>query len=128
MMNKPAITTVLKLNATTSMAAGILLVLGGQWLAPWFGELSALVYQIVGAGLCVFAALVWFVQRHLPGSRAWIGMIFILDLAWLIATPIVMALFYDSISLLLHALLAITFVIVGLYAYCEYKAIHSLGA
>lgn len=118
-MKIPSLFLVLSLNAVTSAAAGVLMLLLPGWVAELFGQVPAWVCQWVGAGLLLFGLGVGYTARQLPHRWSATQWILALDVAWLLATPIVMVVFASHLSLLGHILLLLVAGMVLWYAWWE---------
>lgn len=118
-MKTPSLFLVLSLNAITSALAGVLMLLLPGWVAELFGHVPAWICQWVGAGLLLFALGVGYIARQLPHSWSATQWILALDVAWLLATPIVMVVFAGYLSLLGHIVLLLVAVMVFWYAWWE---------
>jgi hypothetical protein len=119
-MNLPDLSTTLLVNLTLSALSGAVLVAGGHWVAPVLGTVPVWVYQLLGAGLLLFALGVFCVYRKLPESQPWVIAIFALDLLWVLATPLVMVVFYPLLTVWAHSLLVATAVLVTFFAFLEW--------
>ncbi len=118
-MQTPSLSLVLTLNAITSGVVGLITLLVPTVIAGLFGEVPAWVCQLVGAGLLIFGLGVGYIVWKLPQSWHLTRWILMLDIAWLVATPIVMLVFARNLSLLGHILLVLTAGIVLWYAWWE---------
>lgn len=79
-MNK--LRNVLKINAISSAAAGLLLVGFPGYIAGLFG--ASLQWPFVAAGLFLiaFAAFVWVQGRQATPPKGWVKLIIVLDIIW----------------------------------------------
>lgn len=118
-MKIPSLFLVLSLNAITSALAGVLMLLLPGWVAELFGQVPAWVCQWVGAGLLLFALGVGYIARQLPHNWSAARGILALDVAWLLATPVVMVVFSNHLSSLGHLLLLLVAAMVLWYAWWE---------
>lgn len=118
-MKNPSLFLVLSLNALTSALAGVLLLLLPGWVAELLGQVPAWICQWVGAGLLLFGLGVGYIAWQLPHNWSATRWILVLDLAWLVATPIVMLVFASHLSLLGNMLLVLVAGIVFWYARWE---------
>ena len=118
-MKTPSLSLVLNLNAVTSGLAGLLLILAPGWVAGLFGQVPAWICQAVGAGLLLFGIVVGCIALKLPQYFRLTRWILALDIAWLVATPVVMLVFAGYLSLPGHILLVLTAGVVLWYAWWE---------
>lgn len=102
------------LNALMSGTSGGLLLLVPETVGAWLGWQMPLVYQIVGAGLLLFAAsLLWIagdVEARRPAARA----ASLADFAWVGLTPVVCWLLWPQLTVLGVAMLVAVAVLVEL--------------
>lgn len=119
--NTPSLRNALLLDAVVSTAAGLLMLLGAQWLAPILGLPQAL---LVWAGVAIFpfVALLVFLSRQQSVSRMLVVDVVGLNVLWVVA----------SVALLVAApieptALGVAFVLaqaaaVGLFAVLQWSA------
>lgn len=118
-MKAPSLSLVLNLNAVTSALAGLLLILAPGWVAELFGEVPVWICQAVGAGLLLFGIVVGYIAIKLPQYHGLTRWILALDIAWLVATPMVMLVFAAYLSVLGQILLVLVAGNVLWYAWWE---------
>lgn len=118
-MRTPSLSLVLTLNAVTSGVVGLIMLLVPVFIAGLLGAVPIWICQAVGAGLLLFGLGVGYIAWKLPQSWHLTRWILALDIAWLLATPVVMLLFARYLSLLGHILLVLTAGIVLWYAWWE---------
>lgn len=107
-MKVPSLSATLLTNTVTSAIAGLLLLVVPNPIGAFMGDVAPWLLQLVGAGLVLFALGVLIVQRTLPrsGSTTGVAWVLALDMTWIIATPIVMLVYAQQLSLWGHLLLA----------------------
>ena len=81
--------TTLYANTAFSISSALLILLFSDWIAAQVIDLPNIAFKIVGIGLLVFAADVFYIARKLPTSRQLAMLIFWADIAWVVATPVV---------------------------------------
>lgn len=79
-------------NVIFSLASGAAMLLAGSQIAALMGLASALPVQAIGAAVLLFSPLVWAIARRSPinAGHAWI--ILALDIAWVVASALEIAL------------------------------------
>lgn len=77
-------------NAVFSAVCGGVLLLSPSAMAALMGEFNPLILMALGAGLLLFAADVAWVATRKPISPLLVKMITTADVAWVLATPVVM--------------------------------------
>ncbi len=107
-MKVPSLSATLLTNTVTSAIAGLLLMAVPNPIGEFMGGVAPWLLQLVGAGLVLFALGVFMVRRALPGSGSItrVAWVFALDMSWIIATPVVMLVYVQQLSLWGHLLLA----------------------
>jgi hypothetical protein len=116
---------VLQLNALSSGASGLLMVVLSKTFAAWFGVQAAQPFAFVGIGLVVFAAMVYSVslQKPIQAGRVW-GVI-ALDVAWVLGS--IVLIMVSSISALGTALTAAVALWVGLMAFLQHRGLRAMA-
>lgn len=120
-MKIPSLSATLLTNLVTSAVAGLLLLVIPSVIGDFMGGVAPWLLQLVGAGLILFALGVFAVRRSLPTSESTSGVAWILalDLTWIIATPVVMLVYAQQLSLWGHLLLADVALLVMVFACLE---------
>lgn len=98
-MKTPSLSATLLTNVVTSAMAGVALLAAPALIGDLMGDVPAWLCRLVGAGLLLFAAWVYWVRGNLPASGPWVAWVLGLDLAWILATPVVMLIFADQLNL-----------------------------
>ena len=88
----------LRLNALFSATSAVMLVIAGGWIARQLGLASPALVYIVAAGLLLFALQLSLIVRS-RRIRNWeiIGII-CGDLAWVVASVVMVSLFHESLT------------------------------
>ena len=99
MANPEMLLRAVRMNAIFSSISAAVLLLAAPWVAAQLGLGSALPVYVVGAGLILFAAQLWNIVRsgHIRGweIRGIIGG----DIAWVVASAVLVALFYAQMTI-----------------------------
>lgn len=115
--------TVLLINAISSAAAGLLLILLATPLAVLFGIADTLFFTGTGIFLLVFSSFVGYVATRPQLSAGLVKLITLLDLSWVLGS-IVLVIEYRSMLTLIGSILIITVAAwVGLMALLQYKGL-----
>jgi hypothetical protein len=80
---------ILRLNAVSSGATGILLIFLNQFLATLFNTSQASAFTEVGIFLIIFAGLVFIPSFQNPPNRSLVRLIIWLDALWVITSVII---------------------------------------
>ncbi|TGG92842.1 hypothetical protein E4656_11995 [Natronospirillum operosum] len=120
-MKIPGISATLMTNILLSGLSGILLLAFPGLISDVMGGVPAWLLQGVGVGLLLFAAGVYGVRRALPDARSGVAWVLAFDVAWIVATPVVMVVFASQLSLWGHILLADVALIVTAFALLEWR-------
>lgn len=119
-MKIPSLTTTLRVNVICSAAVGAILVAAPATMAGIIGDVPAWLCQLVGAGLLLFAAWVYWVSRRLPDARTGVAWVFALDMVWVVGVPVVMVVFASYLTLWGHLLLGGSALLVADFAWLEW--------
>ena len=99
MKNDNLLLNALRMNAAFSSISAIALLVAAPWIARQLGLSSTVPVYVVGAGLILFALQLWNIvrTRHI---RAWeVRGIIGGDIAWVVASAVLVALFYSQMTL-----------------------------
>lgn len=118
-MKTPSLSATLSTNAITSALAGLALLMAPALIGEFLGDVSPWICQLVGAGLFLFAVWVYWVRSTLPESGPWVGWILGFDVAWILATPVVMLFFSEQLNAWGHTVLAGVALWVSAFAFLE---------
>lgn len=110
-------------NAACSALLGAALLLAPDVLASLMGEVSSLLLKILAGALLFFAAAVVYVATRQPVSPGLARMITVADLAWVLATPVVMLLGSSWLSFWGHVLLLDVALLVAFCALCQWRGL-----
>lgn len=119
-MNVPGIKAALLTNVICSALAGAVLAVAPASMAPIIGDVPAWLCQLVGVGLMLFAAWVYWISRRLPNARTGVTWVFLLDMVWVLGVPVIMLVFASYLSLWGHLLLGGSVVMVAVFAWLEW--------
>ena len=98
MSNSPLLLRALRLNALFSGSSAVLMLLAGPWIAVQLGLNSAtLVYATAGL-LAVFALQLGNIVRTRKIRTIEIAGVILGDIAWVVGSVILVALFYSSLT------------------------------
>ncbi|GGX52378.1 hypothetical protein [Saccharospirillum salsuginis] len=120
MMKTPSLSATLLTNIVTSAIAGIVLISAPGVIGQFMGGVAPWLLRLVGAGLVLFALGVYGVRRNLPAANTGVAWVLALDLAWIAATPVVMVVYAQALSLWGHLLLADVALLVSVFAGLEW--------
>lgn len=119
-MKIPGLATTLRVNVICSAVAGATLVVWPATLASVMGEVPIWLCQLVGAGMLLFAAWVYWVSRQLPNARTGVTWVFALDMVWVVGVPVVMVVYASYLTLWGHLLLGGSALLVAEFAWLEW--------
>ena len=117
----------LRANAGFSFLSGLLLVSVPSQTATLLGDLPTWLLIVVGSALILFALDVYWISRQLPKAFKRAQIIFWADVAWVLLTPLVIFLFFESLSNLTKIILIDVAVIVAAFAFAEWKGLQQLS-
>ena len=113
----------LKLNAMFSGFSAFCLIAAGNWLAVQFALESALSIYFIAGCLAVFALLLANIVRT-KNIRTWeITGIIIGDIAWVVASVVLVVLFYKSITTTALVLVDLVAIVVLFFAVMQIRGL-----
>ena len=122
-MKMPSLSTTLKANAIFSGLCAVTLALFAGPVANFMGTFPPWIFYLLALGLLPFGAAALWVSRS-PSPVA--GRFFLMaDLAWVVATPIVMLVANPWLSLWGHLMLLDIAIIVGVFAWLEWRGLQA---
>lgn len=98
MTDKNLLLRALRMNAIFSTASAALLLIGGRWVAAQLGLPGAASVYVTAGLLLLFALQLWNIVRTGNIHTVEIAGIVVGDLAWVVATIVLVALFYPSLT------------------------------
>ena len=120
-MNDRALVRVLRANATFSAGSGLALLLFAEPIAGFMGGFPAVINQVFGVGLLLFAADVLWTSSRKALSAPLVKMICAADISWVVATPVAMLVFRDHLSLWGQMLLIDVALVVAALAFLQLR-------
>lgn len=127
-MNEALIRRTLKINAAFSALGGLLMLDFAEAITRSMGSFPVLITQVVGAALVLFALDVLWVATRKTLSATFVKLIYAADVAWVLATPVVMMVFQNQLSLWGHLLLVDVAIAVLAFAWFEGKGLRQQPA
>lgn len=124
-MSNPTLRRVLLANAGFSFVSAIILMVDGAAIAPFLGEVPAWIYQLVGAGLLLFALDVAFIATRKPPRPAWVKAVIAADASWVIASLVVLVFFNNILTPVGNLVIALAAAAVSVFAIMQNRALHS---
>ncbi|MGJ3257064.1 MAG: hypothetical protein ACFE0K_12150 [Alcanivorax sp.] len=115
--------TALLFNAVFSAVCGGVLLLLPSAVAALMGDFNPLILMVLGAGLLLFAVDVAWVATRKPISQLLAKMITTADVAWVLATPVVMMVAAPWLSFWGQVLLLDVALLVGFCALCQWRGL-----
>lgn len=115
--------TALLFNAVFSAVCGGLLLLFPSAVAALMGDFNPLILMVLGAGLLLFAVDVAWVATRKPISQLLAKMITTADVAWVLATPVVMIVAAPWLSVWGQVLLLDVALLVAFCALCQWRGL-----
>jgi hypothetical protein len=118
---------VLLVNALTSGATGLLLILFKASVAQLFG--SAMQWPFIAAGifLVVFAIMVFAQSRKQQVSKGWVKLIIALDIMWVVESAIILLPQLFGLTSIGYALIGAIALWVALMAFLQIKGLKQLS-
>ena len=84
------VSRVLFSNAAFGVVCGLICLLWARPLAAAFSGAPPMILTVLGVGLLVFAAELAWIARRMPENRRVLTIIFVLDVAWVIASALLL--------------------------------------
>ena len=123
-MKMPNLSTTLKANATFSFLCAAVLGLFAGPVATFMGSFPPWIFYLLAAALVPFGAAAFWVSRS-PSSGAG-RLFFMADVAWVVATPVVMLVASQWLNLWGQLVLLDIAIIVGVFAWLEWHGIRAV--
>lgn len=98
MSNNTLLLRALRLNAIFSASSALLLLLAGPWVTAQLGLASVMPVYVTAGLLAVFALQLGNIVRTRKIHRIEIAAIIFGDIAWVIGSVVLVALFYSSLT------------------------------
>jgi len=121
-----SLSTILKINAISSGAAGCGLIFFAKPIASIFGTGITAPFTNVGIFLVVFAAVVYWVSVRKPLNPASVRTVIWLDRFWVLGSVAAVTLLADVISLTGNLVIILVALWVGAMAMIQQKGLKSL--
>ena len=118
----------LRLNAIFSASSALMMLLAGPWVAAQLGLTSVMPLYVTAALLGVFALQLGNIVRTRRIHKLEIASIIFADIAWVIASVVLGALFYSSLTvagLVLVDVVAIAVLYLAIQQFRGLKAVRS---
>ncbi|MBE2268375.1 MAG: hypothetical protein IAE80_09095 [Anaerolinea sp.] len=115
---------ILFVDGTSSLAAGIFMIIAASPLATFMNIADPLPMILIGIGFSIFGAFVWRESRRNPPERGMV--VFFLNLIYVVACWIILALDAFSLSTAGRWLILITADLVTVYAILQFVGMRQL--
>lgn len=127
-MRLPSLQNVLYANVTFSTACAVAVLAATDLFVSHVLSVPPLVFQVLGVGLIAFALFVFMVARATPLSRKLVMSIFIADVLWVLATPVLLVVMAERIPSTGYVFIVEIAVVVAILALLEWKGLQRLSA
>lgn len=127
-MRTPSLQSVLYANVTFSAACAVTMLVATDPLVRNVMMVPPLVFQLLGVGLLGFALFVFMVARQKPLSRNLVMSIFVADLGWVLATPILLLAMAERIPASGNIFIVEIALVVAVLAVLEWRGLKAVGA
>ena len=118
---------VLLVNALTSGATGLLLILFKTSVAQLFGSATQWPFIAAGIFLVVFAIMVFAQSRKQQVSKGWVKLIIALDIMWVVESAIILLPQLFGLTSVGYALIGAVALWVALMAFLQIKGLRQLS-
>ncbi|MDJ1466434.1 hypothetical protein QNI16_01270 [Cytophagaceae bacterium YF14B1] len=118
---------VMLVNAISSGATGLILLVFAPLVADLFGTSAIIAVEGTGLFLLCFAALVLFEALKNPMRPAWVNLIIVLDISWVLISVLVIVFQLFHLSLLGYALIGAVALWVAAMAYLQSQGLKQLS-
>jgi hypothetical protein len=115
-------------NATFGLLSGLACLLWARPLANTLGIEPPLILSILGVALLLFAAELAWIATRMPDSRRIVQTIFVLDVAWVIASVLVLLAGWPPFTVTGKWVVAGVADIIAIFALLEYIGLRRLRA
>ena len=113
---------ILELNALSTAACAIGMLATRGTLHSLFGLDTAILLDAIAAGLLAYAGALGLAARRQPVSRETLIVFTVADILWVVASAIVLVLFWGQLAPLARALVIATAIVVELFAALQFRA------
>ncbi|MGB4247566.1 MAG: hypothetical protein WBJ75_07595 [Pseudohongiellaceae bacterium] len=127
-MRLPSLQNVLYVNAFFSTVCAVATFVATDLLVSHVLSVPPLVFQVLGIGLVAFALFVFMVARATPLSHTLVMSIFIADVLWLLATPVLLIVMAERIPSTGIVFIIEIAVVVAVLATLEWQGLRRLSA
>lgn len=117
----------LKTNSVVSALTGMTITAGAGIIGPLIGFDLAPLYQVIGAGLVVFAVWVWLVGTRSAVSQRDARIVFWLDILWVLGSAVLLLGFAQLLTIVGIVLIAGAAIMVAAFAAAEYAGIQRIS-
>ncbi|WP_411822026.1 hypothetical protein [Leptospira sp. 'Mane'] len=114
------------INGFLSAATGLICLIFSDHLSVFFGNLPGLYPALLGGGLVLFGGFVFFTGKQEKPSLTISQIIFYLDVAWVLGTIGLLAVFFENIHIFGFAFAAAIGLAVFGFAVFEFKGIRKI--
>ena len=119
---------ILELNALSTAACAVAMLATRGTLHSLFGLDTAIVLDVVAAGLLAYAGALVLAARRQPVSREALIVFTVADIVWVVASAIVLVLFWGQLAPLARVLVIAVAAVVEVFAALQYRAAGRAGA
>lgn len=129
-MQNPSTTTrlVLRINAAFSTLVGLDLIFLNTAFMRWMDISNEMILPIIGLGLIPFGLFVFWVAFQRPLNLSILKSIIIMDASWVLGCVLVVAMNIFGLSMLGNVLVLASALIVGSFAYFQFRGWQQLAA
>jgi len=113
---------ILELNALSTAASAIAMLLTRGTLHSLFGLDTALVLDVIAVGLLAYAGALVLAARRQPVSREALIVFTVADMMWVVASAIVLVMFWGQLAPLARVLVVAAAAVVELFAALQFRA------
>jgi hypothetical protein len=118
---------ILTLNALSTAAGAIAMLLTRGVLYPLFGLSSPLLLDVIAVVLLAYAAALWIVARQADVSRRALLVFTLADDAWVVGSVIVVVMFWSDLAPIARLLTIAVALVVEVFALLQFKAAGWIG-
>ena len=113
---------ILQLNAVSTAACALAMLITRGMLHTFFGLESAILLDVVAVGLLAYAGALAFAAHRQPISRSTLMFFTVADVAWVVGSALVLLMFWGQLALLAKVLIVAVELVVELFATLQFRA------
>lgn len=118
---------ILQLNALSTAGSAVAMIAARGLLYPLFGLGSPMLLDLIAIGFLIYATALALVARRQPVTRTALIAFTVADALWVVASALVLMLFWSNIAPVGRLLIIAVAIVVELFAALQFNAARSVS-